>query len=277
MSDVKISTVRANGMDMTFAEAGKGDPVVLIHGSLSDYRYWTLQMAALGARFRTIAPSLRHYYPERWDGAGDDFNITAAPRGCRRADRCAGYRAGAHRRAFARRSTPRSASRSIIPIASSVWSCRSLAERSNPRFRRRRTPSTGGSNPAVSRRRRTDRIRAGDIDGGLELFLDAVSGPGAWARTPEIGKRFTRDNAMTLLGQVHERREPFSRESAQAIQAKTLFVLGGLSPPMFGQIIEALSSAIGDARTVVIPDATHTMNVIRPALYNAAVIDFLTS
>ena len=101
--------------------------------------------------------------------------------------------------------------------------------------------------------------------------------PASWARTPEIGKRFTRDNATTLLGQVHERREPFSREAALAIQAKTLFVLGGLSPPMFGQIIEALSSAIGDARTVVIPDATHTMNVIRPALNNAAVIDFLTS
>ena len=63
MSDVKVSTIRANGTDMTFAEAGQGDPVVLIHGSLSDYRYWTLQMAALGARFRTIAPSLRHYHP----------------------------------------------------------------------------------------------------------------------------------------------------------------------------------------------------------------------
>ncbi|HEX3182401.1 MAG TPA: alpha/beta hydrolase [Beijerinckiaceae bacterium] len=109
----------------------------------------------------------------------------------------------------------------------------------------------------------------------MHIFVDAVSGPGAWERTPEIAKQFTRDNAMTLLGQIHETREPFTREAAQAIKAPTLLVLGGLSPPMFGQINEALASAIPNAQRVTIADATHTMNVIKPAAYNEAVVNFL--
>jgi len=82
-------------------------------------------------------------------------------------------------------------------------------------------------------------------------------------------------NAMTLLGQIHETREPFTREAAQAIKALTLLVLGGWSPPMFGQINEALASAIPNAQRVTIADATHTMNVIKPAAYNEAVVNFL--
>jgi pimeloyl-ACP methyl ester carboxylesterase len=122
-----------------------------------------------------------------------------------------------------------------------------------------------------------ERIRAGDIDGGLRIFVDAASGPGAWERTPEIAKQFTRDNAMTLLGQIREAREPFTREAAQAIRAATLLVLGGASPPMMGQIIEALASAIPNVQRVTIPGATHTMNVIKPAAYNDVVLSFLQS
>jgi pimeloyl-ACP methyl ester carboxylesterase len=52
-------------------------------------------------------------------------------------------------------------------------------------------------------------------------------------------------------------------------------VLGGSSPPMFGQIIDALASTIANAQRVTIADATHTMNVIKPAAYNKAVLRFL--
>jgi pimeloyl-ACP methyl ester carboxylesterase len=44
---------------------------------------------------------------------------------------------------------------------------------------------------------------------------------------------------------------------------------------MFGQIIDALASAIPNAQRVTIPDATHTMNVIKPAAFNEAVVKFL--
>jgi pimeloyl-ACP methyl ester carboxylesterase len=32
-------------------------------------------MEPFGASYRTISVSLRHHYPERWNGSGEDFSI----------------------------------------------------------------------------------------------------------------------------------------------------------------------------------------------------------
>jgi pimeloyl-ACP methyl ester carboxylesterase len=272
MSDVKRISV--NGYDMTYVEAGEGEPLVLVHGSLCDYRYWTLQMPAFSAAFRTISVSLRHSYPECWNGEGDDFNIPQhmkdvvalidalkiAPA------HVVGHSRGGHIAFRIAQHYPDRVRKLVLsePGGGLDPGLSPHAEEVSKRFE-----------PGSFQTQAVERIRAGDIDGGLHIFVDAVSGPGAWERTPEIAKQFTRDNAMTLLGQIHETREPFTREAAQAINAPTLLVLGGLSPPMFGQINEALASAIPNAQRVTIADATHTMNVIKPAAYNEAVVNFL--
>ena len=67
--------LHVNGYDMAYVEQGSGAPLVLLHGAMCDLRYWTSQMETLGRQYRTIAPSLRHFWPERWDGVGDDFTI----------------------------------------------------------------------------------------------------------------------------------------------------------------------------------------------------------
>jgi pimeloyl-ACP methyl ester carboxylesterase len=50
-----------------------GAPLLLVHGTLCEYRHWTGQMEPFGAHYRTIAVSLRYCWPEKWDGEGDDF------------------------------------------------------------------------------------------------------------------------------------------------------------------------------------------------------------
>jgi pimeloyl-ACP methyl ester carboxylesterase len=274
MFDFKPSTLRVNGYDMAYVEAGEGEPVVLVHGSLCDYRYWTLQMPAFSTAFRTISLSLRHFYPERWNGDGDAFNIRQHMED-----------------AVAFIDAKKIAPAHVVGHSRGGHIAFRIAQNYPDRVRKLVLSEPGGAlDPALSphaeevskhfqpgafQTQAVERIRAGDIDGGLQAFVDAVSGPGAWERTPEIGKQFTRDNAMTLLGQVHEAREPFTREAALAIKAPTLLVLGGDSPPMMGQIVEALASAIPNAQRVTIPGATHTMNVIKPAAYNEAVLSFL--
>ena len=65
-----VRTAPINGYPMAYVERGSGPTVVLVHGSLNDYRYWTPQVDSLSARFRIVAISLRHYYPEPWKGEG---------------------------------------------------------------------------------------------------------------------------------------------------------------------------------------------------------------
>src|SRR5262249_32766917 len=44
-------------------DIGAGPPVVLIHGSMSDYREWSKQMEALAKGHRVIAYSRRYHWP----------------------------------------------------------------------------------------------------------------------------------------------------------------------------------------------------------------------
>ena len=40
-------TVRVRGVDLSYVERGKGEPVLLLHGFLHDYRVWLGTLAAL--------------------------------------------------------------------------------------------------------------------------------------------------------------------------------------------------------------------------------------
>ena len=55
------ATADANGIKTNYLEAGKGDPVVLIHGSgpgVTSYANWRLVLPALAENFRVVAPDM---------------------------------------------------------------------------------------------------------------------------------------------------------------------------------------------------------------------------
>lgn len=68
--------VSANGADFASREAGRGDAVVLVHGSVSDLRCWSRTVEALGQSHRAIAYGRRYARPnaEIADGADDPLH-----------------------------------------------------------------------------------------------------------------------------------------------------------------------------------------------------------
>src|SRR5437588_863027 len=63
-----MQTLRVNGYDMAYLEVGKGPPLVCVHGTLGDFRTWSAVMGPLSKSYRVISVSLRHFFPEHWDG-----------------------------------------------------------------------------------------------------------------------------------------------------------------------------------------------------------------
>ncbi len=120
------------------------------------------------------------------------------------------------------------------------------------------------------------KIAAGDVDGGLGGFIDAVEGEGAWRALPAYEKQELRDNANTLLGQVNEQRQPFTRADAEAITVPTLFVGRADTPGSLPVVLRALAAHVPGARVEVIPNARHFMFGHDPAGFCAAVTAFLT-
>ncbi len=267
-----MATVLVNGYTMTYVEAGKGVPLLLIHGAFSDYRWWTPQMEPLAAAgYRVIAPSLRYYYPERWDGTGGQFTVQQhvddvgafigalgiAP------VHLLGHSRGGHVAFRVAQSWPDRVTNLI------------LAE---PGGSLDKALSPADSAPPISRSPTpVDLIRAGDIDGGLELAFNSVVGPGAWANWPEALKQHHRDNARTLLGHASEQRTPFSRSDVEAIKAPTLLIGGDQSGTAFVTVLDAFERVMRNARRVTIPDASHPMNKQNPTAFNSAVLTFLNA
>ncbi|MEC8775144.1 MAG: alpha/beta hydrolase, partial [Pseudomonadota bacterium] len=70
-----MKTLRVNEYDMAYLDIGKGSPIVCIHGSLNDFRAWNGVLGPLSANNRLIAPSMRHYFPEHWNGEGGQFRM----------------------------------------------------------------------------------------------------------------------------------------------------------------------------------------------------------
>jgi pimeloyl-ACP methyl ester carboxylesterase len=274
MEAIMARTLRVNGYDMAYVESGAGVPLLLVHGTLCDYRYWTLQMEPLARDRRVIAVSLRHCYPERRDGSGDDFTIAqhAADVGAFIAALDAGpvhllghSRGGRVTFDVARHFPDRI--RSLI-----------LADPGGTLDDELTPPagaSTGQATPYAALQACAQLVKQGEIEQGLEKFVELVSGPGIWSRMPEPAKNMLRDNARTLIGQIAAPPEPFSRAAIEAVAAPTLVLVGERSPAFFHQIAAALLRHLRDGRRAIIERAGHAMSIENPAGFNAAVTDFL--
>ena len=58
-----LSRVAVNGATLAYREHGTGEPVVFVHGSVSDIRTWEQPLAAIGEAHRALAYSRRYARP----------------------------------------------------------------------------------------------------------------------------------------------------------------------------------------------------------------------
>lgn len=264
-----MPVLTVEGYPLSYAEAGAGPPVVMIHGTLGDQRSWAAQMAPFGERFRAIALSLRHCWPGRWEEGGD-FTIarhTADVAGFIRAlgagpVRLVGHSRGGHIAFRVAQHHPE-----LLAALVLVEPGGELDE------------SLGGAPPAgrqgAAFAKAAALVGEGKVEEGLTVVAEHTGGPGAWEKRSEARKAVNRDNATTLLGQVKEQRKPYARAEAAGIAIRTLLIGGDRSQPQFGRILDALEGAMPYATRVTIPNAAHSVQADNPAAFNAAVLGFL--
>lgn len=269
-----MQTLPVNGIDMAYLEVGEGPPLVCVHGTLGDFRTWSAVLGPLSKKRRVISVSLRHFFPRNWDGAGDDYLMTqhvadvidfiaqldAGPLDLM------GHSRGGHIAFRVAQQRPDLLRRLV------------LAEPGGELDRSLDPAAAPGLSPRAARVvRSAEKIAAGDIDGGLMIFFDTIEGDGAWARLPAAPRQQLRDNAHTLIGQIGENRQPYTKDEAQSIRMPTLFIGGTDTKGSLPAVLRALAAHIPGARTAMIPGTGHWMFEQAPEKFCEIVLEFLTA
>ncbi len=258
-------------------QLGDGVPLLLVHGSLCDHRFWSAQLPVLAERWRVLAPSLRRCFPERWDGRGGGFST--------------GQHVADLVELIERHGEPvhvlghsRGGNIALRLAAQRPDLVRSLAladpggDYASGLFAAAGVPApVAGGERNQFRLEALRLIREGQAEAGLQLFVDTVSGAGIWQRSSARFRHMALDNAFTLVGQVEDGPEPISAKLLAGVRCPVLLLGGERSPQPFPAILRMLEHRLAGARCVLLPGVSHGMNVQRPALFNRLVGEFLES
>ena len=268
-----MQTLRVNGYDMAYLDIGRGPPLVCVHGTLGDFRTWSAVFGPLSKTRRVISVSLRHFFPEHWDGFGNDYlmaqHVADVIAFIEKLDTkpvdLMGHSRGGHIAFRIAEQRPELLRRLILAEPGGELD-QSLDPAAAP------GPSPRAARFAVA----AEKIRNGDIDGGLMIFFDTIEGEGAWARLPAAPRQQLRDNAFTLIGQIGENRQPFTRVGAQSLALPTLFIGGSDTRGFLPEVLHALAAHVPGARTAMISGTSHWMFEQAPQKFCEIVLGFLT-
>lgn len=264
-----VKTLEVNGYPMAFLESGTGEPVVLVHGSGNDYRQWRRQVESPPRGFRLIAISLRHYYPERWDGKGDKFSEDQ------------------HAEDLGRFIETLAVGPVFLVAHSSGGRVAVKTAQKRPMLVKKLVLMEGLFNallpesasedgePQIGAVRKAVRARfeQGDIDGGLELWVDRDT-PGTWARRGEEDRQRSRDNAWTLI--ARESGKPVTCADLGGLKMPVLLLQGEKTPRRYASIVDATHKCLPSAERATIPDAGHAMHAMNPAGFEKMLVQFLS-
>jgi esterase len=263
--------LEVNGYPMTYQDVGSGPTIFLIHGSIVDYRIWAPTVSGLSPRFRIVAPSLRHYYPEPWDGIGPHFTVEQQA-----ADTAAlvrslklgqvhllGWSRGAAVAVEMARQAPELVKTLILEDGSV-----SLAGEETETMRRARTASQERLGALRSA------VQSGEFERGARQLVDTLNGPDAWSRLSADLRQIMLDNIRTALAAVNV---PVRSEVLAALRMPMLLLTGENSPKSYAEFYDTLRKLRECGPTTVIPNAAHMMHLDNPVAFNEAVAAFVSS
>ena len=280
-------TASAAGTNFAYREEGQGEPVVFIHGAVSDLRSWDAQLPEIGRSYRAIAYSRRFHRPNEplpasaedpWEPHVDDLaafldEIGAAPA------HLVGNSQGGFIGLLAALRYPDRVRSLAIEEAPALSLFVSTPPRITELLRLMATrPRLAWSLISVGAKMISPAekaFRRGNDEAGFEIFSRGALGDRAFEAVKPERVAQARDNlapirAFLLGGQFPE----LPREALAKIRIPVLLVTGAQSPPFLVQLSACLEEFIPGAQHVEIPDASHLMHEDNPAALNQELLRF---
>jgi pimeloyl-ACP methyl ester carboxylesterase len=253
---------------------GRGEPLVLVHGSWSDRHNWRTVAPALAERFHVVA----------YDRRGHGQSGRPGEPGSRRhqEDDLAGLIEALDCGPAHVAGTSFGASIALGLAARRPELVRSLVAHEPPLM------SVVAHDPHAMRllgevqatvQSVLARVAAGQVEDGARQFVDEVAlGPGAWDQLPEALRETMIHHAPAFVGEQGDANwASIDPAELSRIECPVLLTQGDQSPPWFPGIVAGLAEMIPTAKLLTYRDAGHAPHVSHPDDYLSAVRGFLTA
>lgn len=270
-----MPTVQLNDTQLEYIERGQGDPVVLVHGTLGDYRSWELQLDAFAKTYRTISYSRRYHYPNPCSGNESDYSAAL------HADDLAAFISGLGLDSAHIVGNSYGAYTALLLAARHPERARAVVLGDPPVFPLLERSAEGCAvrddflakvwKPAG------EMLQRGEIEDGVRMFVDGVVEDGAFDQFPPEVQKAIVENGCEFKVETSSPDfwTPFTCEDAGWVAAPILLLTGDRSLRMFQLIVGELERCLPNNESVRVPETTHEVSSDNPRTYNEIVLGFL--
>jgi pimeloyl-ACP methyl ester carboxylesterase len=282
-------TATVNGTTLAYREQGQGEPVVFVHGTMSDLRTWQQQLPSISTSHRAITYSRRYARPNQDIEPDTDDQmlphvddlaaflqaIGAAPA------HLVGNSWGAFISLLTAIRHPDSV-RSLVLEEPPVVPLMGLSFPPRPSevlsllIRRPRfvLAIARGGIRAIGQVKTA--LQRGDDETALQTFGSMALGKEPFQRLPEARKEQMRENVSAMRAQVlGAGLPPLAEEEVRGVSVPTLLITGEQSPVGAILLTDRLAELLPEVERVTIPDASHLMHEENAPAVNEAIIGFL--
>jgi len=265
-----VRTIEVNGYEMAYQDAGSGIPLVLVHGTTQDYRTWDTLVPEISKAYRTIAVSLRHYYPEKWNGLGDDFSVAqhASDIGAliKKLNLGKVHLLGVSRGGSIALTVASLNPEVIRTLILEEANAEPIMPETPEKQKRMAEAKARGENVRAA-------LAAGDPEKAARGFLASYGVD--WEKFPARPKQITLENIGTCVDSGE--RGNFSCADIQKFNFPILLLSGERSPKLYAEFNAVLRQCKPDIPApLIIPNGVHsTMHRNNPQFFNKVLLDFL--